>query len=130
MFVYYNPNPSGKRVGDCVIRAITKLTDSEWEHVYMEISLHGFMLKDMPSANYVWGTYLQENGFKRFMISDTCPNCYTVSDFCRDNPVGRYLLATGSHVVTVEDGNYFDTWDSGDEVPIYYWCKEVNNAKL
>lgn len=27
MFQYYNPNPLGKQVGDCVIRAISKITE-------------------------------------------------------------------------------------------------------
>jgi hypothetical protein len=34
------------------------------------------------------------------------------------------MLATGTHVVAVIDGNYYDTWDSGDEVPIALWKKE------
>ena len=29
MFVNYNPNPAGKSVGDCVVRAIAKLTNSD-----------------------------------------------------------------------------------------------------
>lgn len=124
MFVYFNPNPVGKHVGDCVIRAISRLTNQDWEKTYMEIALHGYMLHDMPSANYVWGAYLFENGFRRYVIPNTCPDCYTVKDFCKDNPYGMYLLATGSHVVAVQDGNYYDAWDSGDEVPIYYWQKE------
>lgn len=28
-FIFYNPNPSGKRTGDCVIRAIAKATGQE-----------------------------------------------------------------------------------------------------
>ena len=24
-------------------------------------------------------------------------------------------------LICIEDGNYYDTWDSGDEIPIYYW---------
>ncbi len=124
MFIYYNPNPSSNHVGDCVIRAISKLTNQDWEKTYMEIALQGYMLHDMPSANHVWGAYLLSNGFKRYIIPNECPECYTVKDFCRDNPKGKFLLATGSHVVTVQDGNYYDAWDSGDEVPIYYWQKE------
>ena len=58
-------------------------------------------------------------------MPNMCPPCYTVKDFCKDHPVGTYILATGSHVVTVVDGNYYDTWDSGTEVPIYYWKKEI-----
>ena len=123
-FIFYNPNPAKNLVGDCVIRAISKVTNQDWERTYIELALQGFIMNDMPSANYVWGAYLLSKGFNRYVIPNTCPDCYTVNDFCRDNPVGIYLLATGSHVVAVENGNYYDSWNSGDEVPIYYWKKE------
>ena len=122
-YIYFNPNPLGKRVGDCVIRAIGKLTGQDWETVYNEIARAGFELCDMPSSNAVWAAYLKRLGYRRFIIPDTCPNCYTVRDFCLDNPHGKFLLATGSHVVTTVDGDYYDAWDSGAEVPIYYWSK-------
>lgn len=127
-WVFYNPNPQNKLVGDCVIRAIAKLTDKTWEDAYMDVTLQGYMMKDMPSSNHVWGTYLRENGFIQHIIPDSCPDCYTVQDFCNEHPVGKYLLAIGSHVVAVQDGNYFDTWDSGDELPIYYWQKGDMNG--
>lgn len=123
-FIYYNPNPRGIKVGDCVIRGLSKILNLSWDEVYAEVMLKGFELKDMPSANNVWGSYLRSKGFERFTISNTCPDCYTVEQFCRDNDQGLFLLATGSHVVAVEDGYYFDAWDSGNEVPIYYWRKE------
>lgn len=124
MFNFYNPNPKRKLVGDCVIRAISKLTSKDWEDVYLGIVLKGYELHDMPSSNNVWETYLRENGYKRMLVPNMCPDCYTVEDFCRDHPTGSYLLATGTHVVAVEDGDYFDTWDSGNEIPIYYFKKE------
>lgn len=123
-FVFYNPNPTKKLVGDCVIRAVSIVTDQDWKKTYLEIVLQGYLMNDMPSSNAVWGAYLQSKGFKRYVIPNTCPDCYTVSDFCNDHPTGIYLLAIGTHVVAVQDGNYFDTWDSGDEIPIYYWQKE------
>jgi hypothetical protein len=73
--------------------------------------------------NAVWSKYLFENGYVRYAIPNTCPYCYTVRDFCKDHPVGKFLLAIGKHVVTVIDGDYYDTWDSGDQVPISYWLK-------
>ena len=48
---YYNPNPAGKRVGDCVIRAICKATGQDWETVFSGIMVKACMLSDMPSAN-------------------------------------------------------------------------------
>ena len=120
-YIYFNPNPLGKRVGDCVIRAIGKLTGQDWETVYRDIADAGFELCDMPSSNAVWAVYLKRLGYRRFVIPDACPNCYTVRDFCLDNPQGKFLLATGSHVVTVINGDYYDAWNSGDEIPVYFW---------
>ena len=78
-------------------------------------------MKNMPSVDVVWGTYLYSMGFRRGIIPDTCPLCYTVRDFSEDNPKGTYILATNSHVIAVVNGNYFDAWDSGDEVPTTVW---------
>lgn len=123
-YVNYNPNPKRKLVGDCVIRAISKTLNKDWEDTYMDIVLQGFSMHDMPSSNAVWGAYLLNHGFKRYVIPDTCPDCYTVNQFCLDNPDLTGILATGTHVIAVANGDYFDTWDSGNEVPIYYWRKE------
>lgn len=124
MYKFYNPNPSGKFVGDCVIRAICKVQEKDWETVYIQICLYGFQYNDMPASNYVWGQYLLNNGFKRHVIPDTCPDCYTVEQFCEEHKQGKFILATGSHVVAVVDGDYYDAWNSGKEQPIYYWQKE------
>lgn len=90
----------------------------------MEIVLEGYEMYDMPSSNEVWSNYLQSQGYMKQIIPNTCPACYTIRNFCEDHPEGKYLLATGSHVVAAIDGNYYDTWDSGNEIPIYYFTKE------
>ena len=124
MYVFSNPNPAKNLVGDCVIRGISIFTDKSWEYTYMELLVQGYEMYDMPSSNEVWGEYLRTQGYIKKIIPNTCPNCYTVKDFCIDKPQGRYLLATGSHVIAVINGDYYDTWDSGDEVPIYFFTKE------
>ena len=124
MWIKYNANPAGRQVGDCTVRAVSKVLDEDWEQSYSGMALQGFMLCDMPSANHVWGAYLRSKGFERHIIPDTCPDCYSVKDFCKDHPEGRFLLALSGHVVCVIDGNYFDTWDSGNEIPLYYWQRK------
>lgn len=124
MWVEWNPNPLGKRVGDCTVRAVAKGTGESWEDAYSGMALEGFLLSDMPSANNVWGAYLRRKGFTRHMIPDTCPDCYTVKDFCKDHPKGMYIVALHGHVIAVNDGDYFDSWDSGNETPLYYFQKE------
>lgn len=124
MYSPYNPNPFGARVGDCTVRAISKALGTSWESVYAGLCVEGFSLGDMPSANHVWGAYLRHKGFKRRPVPGECPDCYTVADFCRDHPKGAYILAMSGHVVCVMDGDYYDAWDSGAEIPAYYWARE------
>lgn len=117
----YNPNPiRNNRVGDCTVRAISKALGQDWETTYAGLTAYGFIRGDMPNANHVWGTYLKSKGFKQYVI-ETIKEFYTVEDFCNDHPLGTFILAIDGHVVCVEDGSYYDTWDSGGEIPIYYW---------
>ena len=124
MYIYTNLNPLERNVGDCVVRAIAKATGEAWDKTYIGICLKGLELCDMPSANSVWGAYLVDKGFEREIVPNTCPNCYTVADFCKDNPKGTYILALSSHIVCVIDGNTYDTWNSTSGTPIYYWRKK------
>lgn len=122
MWTYFNNNPLGKRTGDCVIRALSIALGCTWDEAYLALSAYGFEMKDMPSSNPVWGSFLQENGFRRAVIPNTCPDCYTISDFSQDHPSGLYVVATGTHVVAV-NGAIYDSWDSSREVPVYYFYR-------
>lgn len=124
-WIYFNPNPKAKAVGDCPVRAICKALDMSWEQAYTSLALQSFMLADMPNADDVWGRYLHEHGFRRHLIPDDGLGAYTVADFAADNPSGTYILSMpGRHVLCVQDGDWFDSWDSGGECPGYYWQKE------
>lgn len=129
-YVYFNLNPLAKHTGDCVVRAIAFATKRTWDDVYWELCKKGFKRAEMPSWNSTWWDVLKDLNFRRYVIPDTCPSCYTVEDFCIDHPYGRYVLfipyssEQSGHVVAVENGNVYDTWDSTQEVPLVYWEKE------
>ena len=121
MWIPLNVNPSGKRVGDCVIRAIAVATGKPWTEVYDELYRVGRAEYSMMSANDVWGLMLYRMGFEPFILPDSCPDCVTVREFARHYPKGRYIVGTGSHAVAVVNGNYIDAWDSGDCTPAYFF---------
>lgn len=121
MFIFANPNPRKLLVDDCVVRGISILNDQPWLKSYDQVAAKGRELYSMPSTNFVWNELLMDQHFRRESIPNTCPHCYTIRDFCMDHPYGEFLVATGTHVVAILNGNYYDTWDSGDEVPIYYY---------
>lgn len=124
MWIKYNPNPTGRNVGDCAVRAITRALNTDWEDAYAMIVENGYAMGDMPSADSVWGAVLRQNGFYRKAIPNTCPDCYTAADFCRDNPRGTFVLAFGGHVATVVDGNLYDSWNSSQMIPVYVWYRK------
>lgn len=120
----YNPNPSGRNVGDCAVRAVAKALNLDWETAYVLISMAGYQMNDMPTSNSVWGAVLRKNGFYRHSIPNTCPDCYSVGAFTDDHPSGVYVVGTGNHVMTVVDGVVYDSWDSRNEIPVYYWSEK------
>lgn len=124
MWVKYNPNPTGRSVGDCAVRAVAKALNIGWEKAYVLIVMNGFAMGDMPSSNSVWGAVLRQHGFYRTAIENECPDCYTAEDFCNDHPEGVFVLGFGNHVATVVDGTLYDSWNSLREIPQYFWHKE------
>ena len=125
MWVEFQNNPVGRRVGDCAVRAISKALNMGWEAAYIALVINGLQMGDMPSSDTVSGALLRQHGFKRQAIKDTCPDCYTAEDFCHDHPTtGTYVLYFGGHVATVRDGQLYDAWDSSKEIPQYFWYKE------
>ena len=121
MWIKCNPNPLGKQTSDCVVRAIAIATDAGWRRVYRDLCDLGEIECEMPNANVVWGLHLRDLGAKQFLLPESCPQCITVRAFCEKYPTGIYVIGTGNHAVAVIDGDYYDAWDSGNEIPSYFW---------
>ena len=126
MYEFYNPNPVRPEggAGDCAIRAISKAMEISWEKAYVMLSVNGFLMGEIPNSDLVWGSVLRQHGFIREIVPNTCPDCYTVEDFCTDHPEGTFVVKSQDHVATVVDGRLFDSWDSSMNTPIYVWRKD------
>ena len=124
MWVEYNPNPVGRHVEDCSVRAVSKALDVSWEDAFAMLAKNAYQMGDMPHSNSVIGSVLRQYRFYRKALPNTCPDCYTADDFCRDHPRGIFVLFFGNHVATARDGDLFDSWNSSDLSPQYYWSME------
>ena len=121
MWVKANPNPCGKETPDCVLRAICIALNMDWFQVYDDLCALARSECNVPTADAVWGKYLYTLGFQPFLLPRSCPQCVTVDAFTRMYPVGTYIIGTGSHAVAIIDGNYYDSWDSGNEISSFFW---------
>lgn len=121
MWMRTNPNPGHKEVPDCVIRAISIALNQTWlktsDDLY-EIARNDY---SVTCDDHIWGKYLYLHGFEPFLLPHKCPQCITIKQFCDIYPRGTFIVGTGSHAVAVIDGDYYDSWDSGNEVPTFFW---------
>lgn len=62
------------------------------------------------------------DGWKRYMSFHT--KSYTIKDFCKENPTGKYFVGTKKRVVAVEDSNYYGFFDNGNEEVTCFYTKE------
>lgn len=120
MYIHFNGNPCGLSIGDCVIRAISIVTGMDRHKVYAGLCVFGYPCTIWGNSNRIWADFLQSLGYSYHRITIH----QTVEEFAEDHPLGRYVLGTGSHAVAVVDGDVVDSWDSSQQIPIYYYTKE------
>lgn len=127
MWIKYNANPVANRVEDCAIRAVAVALNISWDDAFDLIAISAKQMGGVMHLNAAFGAVLRKYGFRRYIIPNTCPDCYTIKDFCRDHPNGTFVVGTDSHAVAVINGDYIDTFNSGAEIPIYYW-EDMSNG--
>ena len=122
IFQKYNPNPNNNQVGDCVVRALCKATGKTWDSIYKELAQLGFTLKTMPNDYQAWHECLRQHGFERQGVSikkgDSRPK---VRELAQQLGQGVYVMRVSGHLVTAKDGQYFDSFDSGNKAVYSYW---------
>lgn len=124
MYVYFNNNPLGRNTADdCAVRAISKALNISWDEAHDLLADMSKQMGTIMNHNDVISAVLRMNGFHKQGLPCTYQDCYTVREFARDNPYGKYVVGTGNHVVTIIDGDFYDSWPSGDESIICFWTK-------
>lgn len=121
---YYQPNKRDLKdeYGDCVIRSLTKALNKEWLDIFEELIPYAREMQAMPNNKVCYEKYLSDKGYKWVGISSKKGKRKpTPQTFYKDHPTGIYILRLSHHLVTVVDGYFYDTWDSGDKSVYGYW---------
>ena len=92
MYSYFNPNPAGRNVSDCTVRAICKATGKDWGEVYLSLCIQGYLDGDLPNANACWGAYLRSLGYRRYIMPDTCQTVIRLASLLTTIRAGRIFL--------------------------------------
>lgn len=123
----YNPNPQSRNIGDCTLRSYCAAFGIDWEQAF---DIASRIAKENSSmVQYVadkvlvdhFGCTIDEE-YKKTKAKDRI----TVNAFAMTHPYGTYVLHVRQHQVTVKNGEYWDSWDSGDKKVdrIYYLPKK------
>jgi hypothetical protein len=113
----YNPNPLNKNVRDCTFRAYCAAFNIEWDEAFDTAVKFAKELKQLPNEGKVMDLVIESYGgiideeYKNKKRSERL----TVNQFAMTHPYGIYILRVRGHMVTVKNGEYYDTWDSGDK---------------
>lgn len=114
----YNPNPKSRNTGDCTLRAYTVAFSISWDEAFDIASKvakeEGYIPDASPIVKKIllnrFGCTIDEE-YKKSKKNDKM----TVNEFAMTHPYGTYLLSTHGHLLTVKNGEYYDSWDSGDK---------------
>ena len=112
----YNPNPKSRNIGDCTLRSYCAAFDIDWDKAF---DIASKIAKEQSSMiQYVAPKVLVEHfgctvdeTYKKTKAKDRI----TVNSFAMTHPYGTYILHVRSHQVTVKNGEYWDSWDSGEK---------------
>lgn len=112
----YNPNPRSRNIGDCTLRSYCAAFGIDWDKAFDIASKiakeNSSMIQYVPDKVLIeyFGCTVDED-YKKVKAKDRM----TVNHFAMTHPYGTYILHVRSHQVTVKNGEYWDSWDSGDK---------------
>lgn len=119
---YVNNNPTKKKTGDCVVRAIAGATEQTWEEVYDALVAIGRELHEMPNAQSVYEEHLKRLGYKRNTIPKTKlgEKRLKAKDLAKTTDA---IIRQANHVCYSKDGHVHDSWSSEERTVYTYYTK-------
>lgn len=115
----FNPNPFKRDTGDCTLRAYCAAFNISWNCAYDIASKRakdeGFILSDKKIVEKILTEVFKcqlSSFYNKKMVK--AKNRVTVKQWAMANPYGTYICHINGHIVTIKNGKYYDSWDSGE----------------
>ena len=119
MFVYHNANPHNRDISDCVVRALSVLTNKSWRQMYDELTdLAGDVSMMFDRVEFV-EDYLDDR------YPRECHYSKTVGEFARKYPYGKYAVTMNGHITAIIDGDIIDTFNPSNRIMRCAWKIET-----
>ncbi len=114
----FNPNPKSRNIGDCTLRAYCAAFGIDWNKAFdiaskiskENSSMIQYMFKKIMTEHFGCD---EDPDYNKKKVKNK--DRITVNTFAMTHPYGTYVLGVRQHAVTVKNGEYWDSWDSGDK---------------
>lgn len=120
MFIYYNVNPKGERIGDCVVRAISLALNIDYNIIEKEL-INISLLYNCDMLNKCCYNILLEDKYKlkRYKARST-----KVKDLLQKFPDKTLIIRIDEHLTCAINGVVYDIWNPLEEYVDMFWIKE------
>ena len=115
MYNYYNANPYNRHIDDCVVRAISVLTNRNWYDVYDELS----DLASDKGLMFDSVEFVEDYLDKRYPRQ--CHYAKTVGEFANEFPYGKYAVTMNGHITAILNGTIKDTFNPSNKIMRCAW---------
>ena len=116
-FRYCNLNPNGKKVSDCVTRAISLASGLLYSTIRRKLRYTARLLDCPKLCPTCYGFFIQQ------VIGGVPKNCesMTVGEFADLHPQGTYLIRIQGHLTCAKDQEVWDIWDCREKMCDLAW---------
>lgn len=122
----FNKHPTGKKVKDCVVRAIATALDMEYNELRRDLNAKRkeWGMESYKGKEFIY-KYLSKYNRLTIFGSEKGKSRIKGNDFTRLFPDGIYILKMLNHITVCIDGVIYDTWDCRGRSVYTAW--EVKN---
>lgn len=120
-YIEFNNHPKELKTTDCVVRSMSKAFDKDYLETRRELNR---VKRELGFKSYKERKFIYKylNNYERIILKAVKGQPRVRGyDFAEKYSKGTYILSMAGHLVTLVDGNIYDSWDSRYKVVYTAW---------